>query len=73
MLDKLLGCLHVSFYDIVCVLSSQSEHNETVAIQFDDTDGGAEEEHVTGGRVKQGEKIREERPGEVQTRREKKG
>lgn len=43
-------------------------------IQFDDTDGGGDEEHLTGGGAKPGEKNREERPGEVQMRRrEQKG
>lgn len=57
---------------MVCVLTSQSKDNETMPIQFDVTDGGAEEEPEARGRVKQGG-IREERPGEVQMRREYKG
>lgn len=34
-------------------------------IQFDDTDEGSDEEHWTGGGVKQGEKTGE-KPGEIQ-------
>lgn len=33
-------------------------------VQFDDNDGGGDKEHPTAGRVKPGEKNREERPGE---------
>lgn len=53
-------------FTMVPVFSLQGQHKETAPIQFDDTSGG-EEEHVTGGGVKLGEKNRE-RPGEMQIR-----
>lgn len=56
-------------FNMVYIFSSQAEHNEMVPIQSDDSDGGGDEEHVTGGGAKQGEKNREERPGEVQIRK----
>lgn len=37
--------------------------------QFDVTDAGGDEEHLTGGGVKLRGNPREERPGEVQIRR----
>ncbi|XP_026207597.1 lethal(3)malignant brain tumor-like protein 2 isoform X2 [Anabas testudineus] len=46
---------------IVAEYNITGQHKETAPIQFDDTSGG-EEEHVTGGGVKLGEKNREERP-----------
>lgn len=38
--------------------------------QFDDSSGRCDEGHLTGGAVKSGGKNREERPGEVQIRRQ---
>lgn len=44
-----------------CYLSLK--HDKTLQIQFDDNDGGGDEEHPAGGGVKPGEKSGEERPG----------
>ncbi|XP_071318567.1 lethal(3)malignant brain tumor-like protein 2 isoform X4 [Trachinotus anak] len=38
------------------------EHNELAPIQFDDSDGGGDKEHLTGRVVKPGEKKQDERP-----------
>ncbi|XP_035515314.1 lethal(3)malignant brain tumor-like protein 2 isoform X2 [Morone saxatilis] len=39
-----------------------AEYNETVHVQFKDTDRGGDREHPTGGAVKPGDKNKEERP-----------
>ncbi|XP_038591685.1 lethal(3)malignant brain tumor-like protein 2 isoform X2 [Micropterus salmoides] len=42
--------------------TKSAEYSEMAPVQFDDNDGGGDKEHPTAGRVKPGEKNREERP-----------